>query len=206
MSVDSENRDGSLSPDLSFSPDNSFIAGWYSYSKSTSAPRHSYARIWDTQTRKIIWSGTLGSSRDYSMSFLSDSQEILFFELTHPPVRIVRLPTYMSDPLRIYEWTSAYYIQCTHLTSSANVDFASQVDSVGWITNTADERFMWVPYPDFELQSKDRMESDGLQDKFSRRKTLEVKKPGTNTVVLRFHIDFKVEPKAITHGVDFSKI
>ena len=48
ISVDSENRDGSLTPDLSFSPDSSFIAGWYSYSKSTSAPRHSYARIWDT--------------------------------------------------------------------------------------------------------------------------------------------------------------
>lgn len=185
----SETRDGSLSPDLSFSPDNSYIAAWYLNSKST--PAHSYARIWDMQTRKIIWSGTLGLTRDYSMSFLSDSQEILFFALHHPPIRIVRLPTYMSDPLRIYGWTSDYYIQYSHLTSSADVDFASQVDGAGWITNTAGERLMWVPYPDFELCSWMQRTELSWQHAFTRRKILEVKKPGTNTVVLRFKIDFQ---------------
>jgi len=52
------------------------------------------------------------------------------------------------------------------------------------------------------------MESDGMQARFSRRKTffLEVKKPGTNTVVLSFKIDFKVEANAIMHGVDFSRV
>ena len=189
MPLDSEERDGSLSPDLSFSPDNSCIAAWYSYSKS----HNSYARIWDTQTRTIIWSGALGSTREYSMSFLDDSQEILFFELNHPPIRIVRLPTYMSDPLRIHEWTSDYYIQYSHLTSTAGFDFASTVDRVGWITSKAGERLMWIPYPDFELHSKDRTESDGQQARFSHRKTLEVKKPETNTVVLRFKIDFEFE-------------
>jgi WD40 repeat protein len=203
-SLDSEARDGSLSPDLSFSPDNSYIAAWYSNSKST--PSHSYARIWDMQTRKIIWTGTLGPTRDYSMSFLSDSQEIIFFELNHPPIRIVRLPTYMSDPLRIYGWTSAYYIQYSHLTSSANVDFASRVDGVGWITNTAGERLMWVPYPDFELCSTiQRTELDRQRARFTQRKILEVKEPGTNTVVLRFKIDFRVEANVITHGVDFRR-
>ena len=33
-----------------------------------------------------------------------------------------------------------------------------------------------------------------------------LERPGTNTVVLRFKIDFKVEANAIMHGVDFSNV
>jgi len=181
---------------LAFSPDNSCIAVLYSYSKSASGEdrRNSHARIWNTLTRKIVWSETI-PAMEYSMSFLPDSQEILFFvgELNNPPIRIVRLPAHMSYPPNIYEWTPGSHIQYSRLTSGTNVNFTSQVDGEGWVINTAGERQVWVPYPGFELHSEDRVESDEQQESFLQRKTLEVKDPKTSTVVLRLKIDFKLK-------------
>ena len=146
------------------------------------------------------------ATRKASISFAADGREILIccYDLDknqsskrQPKKNAIllrfsvipsHLETYMHRPLKFHPSQTPHTIEYSHHISGAIdvIEFASHVDSDGWILNTKGGREIWTPWADYELSCSCKPPPKGQTE----YRTLEVKDPDTKIVVLTYVIAF----------------
>lgn len=175
-----------------FSPDGTYIAILSNYRQT--------AEIWETDTGKLISSQELkpkvhtSEGTSEAILFHPNGREVLFtVGLYHVWVHLSRLPVHNINYSPNVFASQPFTIQYTQLTTTTNIKYSSQVDHDGWILDADGERQIWVPYPNFDISSKDQIELEGHKGLSSKLKTLEVKDPKTKGVVLTIKINFQLK-------------
>ena len=130
-----------------------------------------------------------------AISFAADSQDILISAynlftsspILHCRFSVVHLESCMNHLPKFHPSQTPCTIQYSHHISGAIDDYASHVDSDGWIVNMKGRREIWTPWANYELLCSCKPPPKGQ----TQYRTLEVKDPETKTVVLIYVIAFK---------------
>ena len=144
-----------------------------------------------------------------ALSFATNGQDILICQsaynsesltpqnsiLHHFSVVPTHLETYMNHPPKFHPSQTPHTIQYSHHISGAIGDYASHVDSDGWIVNMKGGREIWTPWANYELLCSCKPPSEGQ----TQYRTLEVRDPETKTIVLIYVIAF--EQKDVNNGI-----
>ena len=180
--------------DLACSPDSSKVAAvLWDYKAQKMA-----LSIWCTRSEALVGTTSFESNmREAALSFTSDGQDILLraYDAATPQNSILlrfsivptHLETYTNHPPKFHPSQTPHIIQYSHHISGAINDYASHIDSDGWILNTKGEREIWTPWANYELLCSHKPPPKGQ----TQYRTLEVKDPETKTVVLNYVIAFE---------------
>ena len=186
--------------DLTCSPDSSkvvaILGDVYNRSEMTLS-------IWCTRSGSLVGNTTFnltnaGDSQAASIAFAANGRDILICNydlyvdtqstiLLRFSVLPTHLETYMNHPSKFHPSQTPHTIQYSHYISGPIDNYASHVDSDGWILNTKGEREIWTPWADYELLCSCKPPPEGQ----TQYRTLEVKDPETKTVVLIYVIAFE---------------
>ncbi|KAH9477947.1 hypothetical protein JR316_0010180 [Psilocybe cubensis] len=172
---------------LMLSPDNAYtiavLHGFVLKGKSADPE----IRLWDTFTGDLLYKRSTQFSMT-SIYFMPDGQEIILQGQVYdgPPARLVKsLPAHMMQDDHSADNNSRMIpakIEYSRVTNDASLQYASMVDSNGWIWSTSGRRQMWIPYPGYKVHSN-------LSPGPSRHRSLEIRNPKSEEVVLRFVIE-----------------
>lgn len=176
---------------LIFSPDSAYTVAILHGFYTNGTPPEPKIQLWDSRTGDLLYSqGTRVAMT--SIYFVPDTQEIIFQSERYdkPPIRLINCPpAHLIQPVNSTGLNTKIIptnIQYSRDTTDASLQYASMVDDEGWILSTKGQRQMWIPYPKYSLYSD-------LAPGLSNHRTLEVRSPDTNEIVLRFVIELNIK-------------
>ena len=155
--------------------------------------------IWCTRSEALVGATSFKwTMRAVALSFGTDNQDIIIYafdpsDTTRDSIslRFSVTPTlpYINHPPKFYpsQTQTPQTIQYSHHILGAIDNYASHVDSDGWILNTKGEREIWTSWANYELLCSCKPP----QKRQTQYRTLEVKDPETKTVVLIYVIAFE---------------
>ena len=187
--------------DLAFSPDSSKVVIVLSDDEEDSG--RAILSIWCKRSASLTGRASLDWSSKTRISFSADCRDILLgYKWRDSAATLLRfrvvpthLETYMDRPPKSHP-PKTHTIEYSHYISGGTIDdYASHVDTDGWILNTKGEREIWTPWTNYEVLCSCQPPQKGQ----TQYRTLKVQDPETKTVVLIYVISF--ERKDVNNGI-----